>query len=198
MKIGLTGGIASGKSTVSKLLVHHGAAIIDADLIAREVVLPGSAVLQQVVEKFGQAVILEDGSLHRKALSAIIFGDEQARKDLEAILHPPIRAIIIDRMMRLELEDPYRLVVVDIPLLYESRLESLFTEIMVVYVPEHIQVDRLLLRDNISKEQALSRIQSQMSIEEKRERADVVIDNSGTIKETELQIEKFCKRKGLS
>ncbi len=197
MIIGLTGGIACGKSTVAQMLVSRGAVLVDADLIAREVVLPGSPVLSQVASRFGQAVLLEDGSLHRKKLGEIIFGDEQAKKDLEAILHPPIREVMWERMNRYDQEHPEGLVVVDIPLMYESGLDDRFKEIMVVYIPRELQVQRLILRDGITQEQAESRLKAQMPIEEKKQRADIVIDNSGTLEQTEAQINQFWHRKEL-
>lgn len=197
MNIGLTGGIATGKSTVSAMLVQRGAVLIDADQIAREVVLPGSPILNEVVSRFGQAVLLEDGSLHRKKLGQIIFGDTEARKDLEAILHPPIRTMMKLRMKALETEDPDRLVVADIPLLFESNLQDPYAEIMLVYVPMEIQKQRLMQRDNLNELEAEARLSSQMPIEQKKKLADIVIDNSGTIEDTEKQIDYFWKRKRL-
>jgi dephospho-CoA kinase len=197
VNIGLTGGIATGKSTVSAMLVQRGAVLIDADQIARDVVLPGSPVLDKVVSKFGQAVLLEDGSLHRKKLGQIIFGNPKARKELEAILHPPIRAMIKSQMEALEKEDPHRLVVVDIPLLFESKLQEPYSEIMLVYVPTAIQKQRLMQRDHLNEIEAEARLNSQMPIEEKKKLADIVIDNSGTIEETDKQIDFFWQRKRL-
>lgn len=191
MNMGLTGGIATGKSTVANMLIARGAVLIDADQIAREVVLPGSPHLAQIASEFGQAVLQEDGSLHRKKLGEIVFNDADARKRLEAITHPPIRALMLERMKRAEEEDPSRLVVVDIPLLFESGLQHYFSEVMLVYVPESIQVLRLMKRDGLDESAALARLQSQMSIEEKRALAHIIIDNSGTLAETEAQIEQF-------
>lgn len=195
MNIGLTGGIASGKSTVSAMLVKRGAVLIDADQIAREVVLPGSPVLSEVVSRFGQAVLLEDNSLNRKKLGEIIFGDYAARKELEAITHPPIRAVMISRMKQLEQEDSSRLVVVDIPLLYESQLQNFFSAVMLVYISKELQLIRLMQRDQLSAASAEARLVSQMSIDEKKKLADIVIDNSGTIQQTEEQIDRFWLEK---
>lgn len=197
MNIGLTGSIATGKSTVSSMLVDLGAVLIDADQIAREVVLPGSPVLFEVAQRFGQAVLLEDGSLHRKKLGEFIFADSTARKDLEQILHPPIRAIMKERMKQLEQEQPENLVVVDVPLLFESQLGHLFSKVMVVYVPESVQITRLMQRDDLTQEQAAARIATQMSIEEKKRLADIVIDNSGSHIETKTQVNEFWQRKGI-
>lgn len=198
MNIGLTGGIACGKSTVSAMLVSRGALLVDADQIARDVVQPGSPVLEQVAAHFGQAVIQEDGSLHRKKLGEIVFGNTEARKQLEHILHPPIRKMIREQMESHEKQFPDKLVVVDIPLLFESDLSFMFKEVMVVYVPPHIQVERLMRRDNITESAANNRINAQMSIEEKRKLADIVIDNSGTWEDTFAEVERFWLGKGLS
>ncbi|MBO9610203.1 MAG: dephospho-CoA kinase [Paenibacillaceae bacterium] len=198
MNIGLTGGIACGKSTVADSLVRRGALLIDADRIAREVVVPGSPALALVARRFGQVVIAEDGTLARKKLGDIIFADPAARKDLEAILHPAIRREMIARMEQAERERPERLVVVDVPLLYESGLTAMFDEVMVVYVPEQMQLQRLMARDGTSEETARLRIAAQLPIERKKEQADVVIDNSGTLAETELQLDTFWRRKGLT
>ncbi|MCR8643744.1 dephospho-CoA kinase [Paenibacillus sp. N1-5-1-14] len=193
MNIGLTGGIACGKSTVAAKLVQLGAILIDADVIAREVVMPGTPGLQQITAHFGPEVLQEDYTLNRKALGSLIFGDEEQRFALNAILHPLIRARIKSRLAEEQLANPDKLVVVDIPLLYESQYEVIVDQVMVVYIPRELQVERLMARDGYSLEEAESRLQSQMSIEEKRQRADIVIDNRGTIAATEEQIETFWK-----
>lgn len=194
MNLGLTGGIATGKSTVSVMLKRRGAHIIDADQIAREVVLPGSPVLLEVFKAFGQGVQMEDGSLNRKKLSELIFNDPIARTDLEQILHPPIRKRMIDSMSRLETAYPNNLIVVDVPLLFESELSALFSEVMLVYVPEKIQLERLVKRDQITTEEAKKRLLAQMPIEEKRALADIIIDNSGSLEQTEEQINEYTLR----
>ncbi|MDP5274448.1 dephospho-CoA kinase [Chengkuizengella axinellae] len=191
MNVGLTGGIATGKSTVSKMLVHRGAVLIDADVIAREVVLPGQPVLQKVAQRFGQVVLMEDGALNRTKLGEIIFNDPIARKDLEGILHPPIRSLMKQRMVQYEKEDPNRLVVVDIPLLFESNLQELFSSVVLVYVPEIIQVKRLMKRNDLSLEEAKKRMEAQMPIEIKKELTDYIIDNSKSLEHTETQVEEF-------
>ncbi|CAH1200009.1 dephospho-CoA kinase [Paenibacillus sp. LjRoot153] len=198
MNIGLTGGIACGKSTVSRMLVSRGALLIDADQIARDVVEPGSPVLEQVAAHFGQAVIGPDGSLQRKKLGEIIFGSPEARKQLDGLLHPPIRAKMREQMTLYERDFPTKLVVVDVPLLIESNLVSMFEEIMVVYIPRHLQLERLMQRDGLSAENAQLRLDAQMSIEEKRKLADIVIDNSGTWEETNMRVELFWVGKGLA
>ncbi|WP_342417300.1 dephospho-CoA kinase [Paenibacillus sp. FSL R10-2782] len=198
MNIGLTGGIATGKSTVSALLVAKGALLIDADAIAREVMLPGHPVLMAVIQHFGQAVMNSDGTLHRKKLGEIVFEDPAQRQALNDITHPAIREEMRTRMGSYEREHPDKLILADIPLLYESGLESLYDEIMVVYVPRDVQLQRLMLRDGLTEEQAGLRLSAQMDIEQKRSLADIVIDNSGTQAETKQQIDQFWQRKGLA
>lgn len=197
MNIGLTGGIATGKSSVSAYLASKGALLIDADVIAREVMEPGHPVLAAAVQRFGQAILHEDGTLDRKKLGSIVFQHPEERKALEAITHPAIRKEMRERAAAYELKHPDKLVVSDIPLLYESGLEDGFTEIMVVYVPRAVQLERLMNRDQMSKADAEARIAAQMDIERKRERADIVIDNSGSWSQTEKQLESFLTRKGL-
>lgn len=195
MNLGLTGGMATGKSTVADMLVRRGAILIDADQIAREIVQPKSDVLQQIKERFGNNVILQDGSMNRKLLSELIFANPVAREDLEAILHPLIRRRMWERQVMAETLHPEILVVVDVPLLYESNLQNNFQEVMVVYVPENIQVERLISRNHLSRDEAMLRIQAQMPIEQKKLLADIVIDNQGSLSDTESQIERFWTRK---
>jgi len=197
VQLGLTGGIACGKSTVANMLVRKGAALIDADLIAREVVEPGTPGLLQVAEAFGSEVILPNGGLDRKKLGSIIFGDEATRLKLNGILHPLIRAEMKKRMEAAAALSPDKLVVVDVPLLFESRLASMFEAVMVVYVPESVQLERLMSRDGCTTAEAEARIRSQMPIEEKKRLADIVIDNSGTMMNTAAQIEAFWEGNGL-
>jgi dephospho-CoA kinase len=198
MNIGLTGGIATGKSTVAKLLTERGALLIDLDRIAREIVEVGQPSLGRIAERFGQAVLQEDGSLNRKKLGQIVFGDPGERKALEAITHPAIRAVMKQRMAEFEREFPRKLTVVDVPLLYESGLTSYFEHVMVVYVPRGEQLQRLIKRDKLSVEEAERRLAAQMDIEEKKRRADILIDNSGTLAETGDQIEQLWQGMGLS
>ncbi|GJM74303.1 hypothetical protein HMSSN036_65190 [Paenibacillus macerans] len=191
MNIGLTGGIATGKSTVSRMLVQRGAALIDADVIAREIMEPGHPVLAAVAKRFGQTVLHPDGTLDRKKLGEIVFADPERRKALENLTHPAIRAEMKQRLDALEAAAPRRLVVADIPLLYESGLERLYERIMVVYVPRDLQLARLMERDGLSRNEAERRLNAQMDIELKKERADILIDNSRGLDETERQIDEF-------
>ncbi|MFD0673477.1 dephospho-CoA kinase [Cohnella sp. GCM10027633] len=197
MNIGLTGGIATGKSTVANLLAARGANVIDLDRIAREIVEPGQPALARIAERFGQAVLREDGSLDRKKLGAIVFADEGERKALESITHPAIRSVMKERMANYEREEPSKLVVVDVPLLYESGLESYYDEVMVVYVPRDEQLRRLMKRDGMSAEDAEKRLSAQMDIEEKKSRADIVIDNAGNSEHTKRQVERWMRDRGL-
>lgn len=197
MIIGLTGGIASGKSTVSAMLAELGAAVVDADQVAREVVLPGEPALREVADAFGQAILNEDGTLNRSKLGEIVFADEAKRKKLEAILHPAIRQVMTDRIERLEKENPKRLVVADIPLLYETGLDARYPEVMVVYVPPSVQLKRLMERDGLSEDKARERLLAQLPIDEKKAKADWVIDNSGTREATRRQVLDFWRRKVL-
>ncbi|AIQ63396.1 dephospho-CoA kinase [Paenibacillus stellifer] len=198
MIMGLTGGIASGKSTVSALLVSKGARLVDADAIAREIMLPGHEVLASVAEFFGAEVLQPDGTLNRSKLGDIVFRDPEARKTLNGLTHPVIRRITRERMEAFEREDASRLTIVDIPLLYETEQEDLFEKILVVYVPREVQIQRLIARNGLTEEQAKARLDSQMDIELKREKADYVIDNSGDPAETEKQIEQLMDRLGFT
>ncbi|WP_438495984.1 dephospho-CoA kinase [Paenibacillus sp. IHBB 3054] len=197
MIMGLTGGIASGKSTVSALFVEKGARLVDADAIAREVMLPGHPVLAAAVLHFGEGILLPDGTLNRTKLGEIVFHDPEARQVLNQLTHPAIRQEIKNRMNTMEQEDPQRLTIVDIPLLYESELDNLFGQIVVVYVPREVQLDRLMERNKLSMEQAQGRLDAQLDIELKRSRADYIIDNSGTLAQTEQQVAVLWDRLGL-
>lgn len=194
MKLGLTGGIASGKSTVSAILVEQGALLIDADQVAREVVLPGSPALAAIVERFGTDILLPDGTLHRKRLGEIIFKDEQERKALEGITHPAIRKRMNDLALEYQQTQPDKLIIVDIPLLYESGMQSMFDGVIVVYVPRDVQIKRLMQRDDLSEDQAVQRLNAQMDIEDKRSRADYVIYNDGELEQTQQQVLELINR----
>lgn len=186
--IGLTGGISSGKSTVSGFLSKLGAHIIDADLLAREVVAKGSQGLDQVVQAFGRSVLAADGTLDRKKLGEIIYADEAQRKVLEQITHPLIFARFGELTQAAEARgEP--LVVYDAPLLIERGLHRMMASTIVVWVPREVQLERLMLRDAISREDAEKRLASQLSLDEKRALADYVIDNSKTRDHTQAQAE---------
>ncbi|KWX71221.1 dephospho-CoA kinase [Paenibacillus jilunlii] len=197
MIMGLTGGIASGKSTVSAMFVDKGAVLVDADVIAREVMLPGHPVLAAAVQQFGEGILLPDGTLNRARLGEIVFNHSEARQKLNDLTHPAIRREIKNRMYALEQEDPERLTLVDIPLLYESELDNLFQEIIVVYVPRELQLARLMERSGLTHEQAEGRLQAQMDIELKRSRANYIIDNSRDLAYAKQQVDVLWDRLGL-
>jgi dephospho-CoA kinase len=188
--IGLTGGIASGKSTVSSLLMNKGYTIVDADLAARKVVEPGEPAYEKIVEVFGQKVLNDDNTINRGELGAIIFHNEERRLQLNEIVHPAVRA-----QMLAEKEEAFsqgkKTVVMDIPLLFESELTWMVDKTIVVYVDRETQITRLMQRNSLSEEEALARIQSQMSLEKKKELAQAVLDNRGTIDRTMLQLDEL-------
>ncbi|PKE40411.1 dephospho-CoA kinase [Macrococcoides caseolyticum] len=172
--IGLTGGIASGKSTVANYLKENGFAVIDADIAARQAVEKGTEGLRKVAETF-PGVLNEDGTLNRKALGTIIFNDKAQRDSLNEIVHPIVRRLMDEEKAAALSEG--KVVVMDIPLLYENELEHTVDEVWVVYVSYDIQKMRLMKRNELSESEADARINSQMSMDEKRDKADIVIDN---------------------
>lgn len=190
MVIGLTGGIASGKSTVSRMLHGLGAVIIDADKVAREVVKPGEPAWEKIKERFGETVFHSNGELNRQALGAIVFNDDQARYELNAIIHPQIRRSMLAQKNE-ALANGHSLIVMDIPLLFESELEHMVEKVLVVYVPTHIQKERLMYRDKIEEDIALQKMRSQLCIEKKKHMGHAFIDNSGSLDETKKQLLKI-------
>ncbi|WP_342488976.1 dephospho-CoA kinase [Bacillus sp. FSL P4-0248] len=175
--IGLTGGIASGKSTVSQMIKEQGIRVVDADVIAKEAVAKGTPALQQIVQTFGEDVLLPNGELNRQQLGAVIFSDEEKRKQLNAIVHPEVRKEMLKQRDE-GVSQKETFVVLDIPLLFESQLESLVDRIIVVYTTPELQLSRLMNRNDLSEEEALNRIHSQQSLEEKCKKADRVIENT--------------------
>ena len=178
---GLTGGIASGKSTVSVFFADAGAHIIDADKIARKVVKKGMPAYREIVSVFGPTILLADGEIDRKRLGDIIFNDPERKARLDAIVHPRVFASSAEKISRISSQVPDAVVILDIPLLFETGMINDLAEVIVVFVPEHIQLKRLIKRDGIDESAAMARIRSQMPIDEKRKRATVVIDNSGSL-----------------
>lgn len=191
--IGLTGGIASGKSTVAKLLAAEGAEIIDADLLARQAVQPGREAYRAVVRAFGPEVVADDGQLDRRHLGALVFADDVRRKQLEGLIHPFVRAETEKKRAEIARRRPEALIVLDVPLLFESEMDRGLSEIVVVYVPRHIQLERLMGRDGLSEDEARARIAAQLDIEVKRRRATRVIDNSGSREETRRQVQTLYR-----
>jgi dephospho-CoA kinase len=184
---GLTGGIASGKSTVAAIFKGAGAVIIDADVIARQVVAPGQPAWQAIGERFGRAVLHADETIDRERLGELVFNEEPLRRQLEQIIHPHVRRTIDSEIQRLRKARPQAVVVQDIPLLYETGMTRGMAEIIVVYAPRALQLKRLLERDRIGTQKAWARINAQMPIEEKCRRATIVINNSGPPAATHAQ-----------
>lgn len=164
MLIGLTGSIATGKSTVTSYLLSKGFPVIDSDVIARQIVSKGHPVLENIAKTFGSNILLASGELNRKALGQLIFSDEGARKKLNALTHPAIN-VEMHRQIQLAKETGHQLIFCDVPLLYEGDMSDQFDEVWVVYIPEELQIERLVQRDSIDREEARSKISSQVSIE---------------------------------
>lgn len=192
--IGLTGGIATGKSTVCAILENAGAVIIDADRIARKLVKKNLPAYRQIVDTFGKSILLPGGEINRTALGDLIFNDPRKKQLLNKIVHPQVGKETDRQLKRIEKSNPHALVILDIPLLLESGLHKNLSEVIVVYTPEHIQINRLMQRDHISQENALARIRSQMPIEEKKKLATIVIDNSGMLEDTRKQTLEIFQR----
>lgn len=185
LRVGLTGGIASGKSTVSRILAELGAVIIDADLIAREVVAPGTEGLAEVVAAFGPEVLTDTGEMDRAAVGALVFADPEKRKVLEQVIHPRVflRSIEID-----EAAGEHAVVVNDIPLLTETGQADRFDAVVVVDVPTEVQVERMVRDRGMSMEEAESRIAAQATREQRRAIATHLIENTGTLEELESRV----------
>ena len=188
LKVGLTGGIGSGKSTVSRLLsTYDGVVLVDADLLAREVVEPGTPGLAAVVEEFGPEVLRADGTLDREALGALVFGDDVRRKALSAILHPLIGELSAQRWAAAEAAGA-AVLLHDVPLLVESHLEEMYDEIVVVDVPVDVQVQRLVELRGMAEAEARARIVAQADRETRLAAATWVLDNSGTVEQLTAQV----------
>ncbi len=191
--IGLTGSIATGKSTVSEMFRELNIPVVDADLIAREVVEKGKPAYNQVVKYFGKDILQSDGEFDRKKLGNIVFNDDKKREKLNSIVHPAIREEMI-RQREAYKSSKVPCVVLDIPLLYESDLIDYVDKVIVSYVTEEIQLERLVKRDQSSVDEARSRINSQISIDKKKMLADAIIDNTGTRENSRQQLENLLKR----
>ncbi|MFA8437877.1 dephospho-CoA kinase [Pueribacillus sp. YX66] len=188
MIIGLTGSIATGKSTVAKMFKDLGIPVIDADKIAREVVEPGEEAYEQIIQQFGTNILFSDGTLDRKKLGSIVFQNEDKRETLNQIVHPAIQKKM-DAYKNNYLQQGFKTIVLDIPLLFEGKRDrNEFDKILLVAVSEDIQLARLLERDKMGEEDARNRINSQMPIKEKIPLADAVIYNNGTLNETKEQL----------
>ena len=185
--IGITGGIASGKSSVSTFIRELGFSVIDADVVAREVVEPGEEAYHEIVKEFGESILMPEGDINRAALGDLIFHNEDKRLKLNSIVHPAVRK----RMRELAekaFQDGAETVFMDIPLLFESKLTFMVEKTLLVYVDEEIQLTRLMKRNNLSEKDALARIASQMPLKEKKALAEAVVDNNGDLEETKEQV----------
>lgn len=193
--LGVTGGIATGKTTVVDIFRSHSFPIVDGDVVARKVVEPNEPGLAAIVAHFGPTILLPDGCLNRKRLGQIIFNDETQRKCLNEILNPFIRQEILDQMEAGKKNSP--LVIADVPLMYEGHYDQYMDEVAVVYVDEATQIQRLMKRDLLTEAEALSRISSQWPIEKKKALADIVFDNRGTKEDTKQAVEAWLSEKGF-
>lgn len=190
-RVGLTGGIGAGKSAVTALLRERGAVVIDSDALAREVVEPGTSGLDAVVERFGASLLDADGRLDRPALGAVVFADAQARRDLEAIIHPRVR----ERAAQLEAEaGPDAIVVHDVPLLVETGQAGLYDLVVVVDVPVETQIERLAAHRKMPRAEAESRIAAQATRDQRLAAADVVLDNTGSLDDLAKAVDALWER----
>ena len=185
---GLTGGIASGTSTAAAMLAEAGARVVDADLIARQVVRKGTPAWRDIVGHFGRAVLDSDGQIDRASLGATVFRDSRAKEALNRIVHPRVREVMQAEIRRLSTRHPDDLLVLDVPLLIESGWHALVPVVILVYVPEAVQKARLMQRDGLDGADAEARIRAQMPIDAKRAYADYIIDNSGSREATRRQV----------
>ncbi|MBI5972713.1 dephospho-CoA kinase [Staphylococcus caledonicus] len=193
--IGLTGGIATGKSTVSELLTAFGFKVVDADIASRKAVAKGSKGLEQVREQFGDEAITEEGEMDRKYMGDLVFNQPEKRLELNAIVHPIVREIM-EEEKQTYLQQGYN-VIMDIPLLFENELQDTVDEVWLVYTSESIQIDRLMERNDLSLEDAKARVYSQISIDKKSRMADHVIDNLGDKLELKQNLERLLVEQGF-
>ena len=192
--IALTGGIASGKSTIARRLSEHGAVIVDADQIVRDVQAPGSPVLERIADTFGAGVIAPDGTLDRAALGAVVFGDAALLEQLNAIVHPAVREESQRRFDEASADDPDAVVVYDVPLLVEARVDDPWDLIVVAHAPAVVRKQRLVELRGMDESAAQDRIDAQVSDERRLAIADVVIDTSGTVESTLEQTDALWER----
>lgn len=192
--IGLTGGIGSGKSTVGAMLAELGAVVIDTDQVAREVVAPGQAALTEIVNYFGDEVLLPDGTLDRKRLGKIVFADEQKRQVLNQITHPAIKHAVNQKLEQIAQERPNAVVVIEAPLLVEAGMVDMVDEIWVATVEPEVQVERVMERDGLDYDAAWQRVQSQLPISARMAFSDVVIPTGQSLEELRQEIQKHWQR----
>jgi len=192
--IGLTGGIATGKSTIARLLAARGELVIDADQLARDVVAPGTPGLAAIVEAFGQTMVGEDGALDRKRLGKLVFADPKAKAQLESITHPRIKDALFTRLQALPAP---RRFFYEAALLYEVGRASEFAKVWVAFCPREVQITRVMARDQLPRERAEQILASQWPAEEKARRADRVIDTNGTLDEVEARVAKALQEETI-
>jgi dephospho-CoA kinase len=191
---GLTGSIATGKSMVSAILKDLGAFIVDADITARQVVAPGMPAWDKIIRIFGKDILKETGEIDREHLGRLIFNDSAMRSILEEVVHPEVVHSMDEQISSINSGFPDALVILDVPLLIETGMYKGVSEVIVVYCPEDTQITRLMVRDNISREDALAKVRAQISIEEKRRYATLLIDNSTSRDNTRIQVENLYVR----
>ena len=192
--LGVTGGIASGKTTVVNMLKELGAPVIDFDVLARQVVESGKPAWKQIVAYFGEQVLQKDRELDREKLSEIVFRDFEKRKKLESFTHPRIHEEFVKALDEIALKNPKAIIQVDVPLLIEQNLQHMFHKILVVYIPEEKQIERVMKRDGISKEEAARRLKAQLPLDEKLDSADFVVYNDKSLEETRKQVEELWQK----
>lgn len=197
MILGITGNIAAGKSSVATWLAEYGYPLVSADRLAREVVAPGSPVLRQLTQRFGAEVLNADGSLNRQKLAAEVFANPEARRELEALTHPAIARLAVERLEALR-EAGHELILYEAPLLFEAGAEGRVDKVLVVTIDPQIQLQRLMDRDGFTRHQAEQRISAQMPQAQKMARADFLIDNSGTPESCRRQIRELLRKLGLA
>ncbi|GAU11202.1 hypothetical protein TSUD_341920 [Trifolium subterraneum] len=191
--VGLTGGIASGKSTVSNLFKSHDIPVVDADVVAREALKKGSGGWKKVVAAFGEEILLDNGEVNRPRLGQIVFADPDKRQFLNRLLAPYISSGIFWEVVKLWLKG-YKVIVLDVPLLFEAKIDKFTKPIIVVWVDPETQIQRLLTRDKSSEEDGRNRVNAQMSLDVKKSKADIVIDNTGSLDNLNEQFEKVLVR----
>lgn len=191
---GLTGGIATGKSTISGMFREAGAVIVDADRIAHEVVEKGQPAWEEIKAHFGDRILLPGGEIDRERLGGIVFHNEQQKENLNRIVHPFVFQKMEAEIEDARLADPRSIVILDVPLLIETGMHQALPAVILAYIPEDMQLARLMARDGLSEADALARIRSQMPIDSKQQIADMVIDNSGSLDATRKQVGEVMHR----
>ncbi|GAB4344694.1 MAG: dephospho-CoA kinase [Candidatus Abyssubacteria bacterium] len=193
MVIGLTGGIATGKSSIAAMFARRGAYIIDFDELAHLVVEPDKPAWQDIVDFFGSSILKEDRTLDRPKLGQVVFSDAEKRKTLQQFIYPRISEEYLRRIQEIGEKDPDAVVLVDVPLLIEQRMQPMFAKLILVYAPRELQLKRLTERDGLSLDDALKRLDAQMPIDEKVQYADYVVHNTGSLQESEAQVDQIWR-----